>query len=162
MLVDLNCCGPYCSSITDAQNNLCYYYTHELPIAKPGQAICTVYMHEYNLHDEVELSPWSFALLTWVWNGFLCDGTQLFLDGNDMVLRSLNKNHYTRGEWYKLVSVHFMNVLVSTSCMQDSSQSVVVVADHISHSSSSQCHQHYHDFSVSCLCVKGVERMMLR
>ena len=30
--------------------------------------------------------------------------------------------------------------------MQGSSQSVVVVADHISHSSSSQCHQHHHDY----------------
>ena len=54
-----------------------------------------------------------------------------------------------------------MNVLVSTSYMQDSSQFGVVVADHISHSSSSQCHQCHHDHSVSCLCVKGVEPMML-
>jgi len=54
-----------------------------------------------------------------------------------------------------------MNLLVSTSCMQDSSQFGVVVAGHISHSSSSQCHQCHHDYSVSCLCVKGVERMML-
>ena len=48
-----------------------------------------------------------------------------------------------------------MNVLVSTSCMQDSSQFGVVVADHISHSPSSQCHQCLHDYSVSCQCVKG-------
>ena len=53
------------------------------------------------------------------------------------------------------MSVHFRSVLVSTSCMQGSSQFGVVVADHILHSSSSQCHQHHHDYSVSCLCVKG-------
>ena len=36
-------------------------------------------------------------------------------------------------------------ILVSTSCMQDSSQPVFVVADHISHSSLSQWFHCHHD-----------------
>ena len=47
----------------------------------------------------------------------------------------------------------FISVLDTTSCMQDSSQPVVVVADHICHSSSSQCCQCDHDSLVLCLCM---------
>ena len=52
-----------------------------------------------------------------------------------------------------------MNLSVSTSCKQDSSQPVVVVADHISHSSSSQWFQRYHGWFVCCLGVKGVKKV---
>ena len=44
-----------------------------------------------------------------------------------------------------------ISVLDSTSCMRDFSPFVVVVADHISHSSSSQCCPHH----LNCLMCQG-------
>ena len=53
------------------------------------------------------------------------------------------------------VCLNIWLVLISgtTSCMQDFSQLVVAVADHISHSSSFQWFHCHHDCFVCCLCV---------